>query len=118
MIVNQTEEKTMSTEAPPPITPVEMSEQDIAFAERIAAKLGYSQTAYTSTSSLWGMFCLRDNPERSRHPGRMNCQVAGCIIKTVEFGFLFVATVEDLQLHDLHAELAGGTTQRAFRRSD
>lgn len=116
---------------PPLITPVEMSEQDIAFAERIAAKLGYSQTAYTSTSSLWGLFCLQDNPAHttqhvfessnesafdsncrkcggkcrdSVHNIRLNYRAKGCLIKTVEFGFLFVADLEDLQLHDLADE--------------
>lgn len=84
----------MSTETPPPITQTEMSEQDITFAERIAAKLGYSQTAYTSTSGLWGLFCLADHARHRK----------GCIIKTREFGFLFVADLEDLQLHELADE--------------
>lgn len=84
----------MSTETPPPITQTEMSEEDIAFAERIDGKLGYSQTAYTSTSGLWGLFCLADHARHRK----------GCIIKTAEFGFLFVADLEDLQLHDLADE--------------
>lgn len=90
-----TEPKT--TMKPPSITQLEMSDADIAFAECIARKLGYSQNAYTSTSGLWGLFCLPDHA-RHRH---------GCIIKTREFGFLFVADLEDLQLHDLHAETCG-----------
>lgn len=79
---------------PPPITQLEMSEPDIEFAERIAAKLGYSQTAYTSTSGLWGLFCLPDHAKHRK----------GCVIKTAQFGFLFVADLEDLQLHDLATE--------------
>lgn len=79
---------------PPPITQLEMSEADIEFAERIAAKLGYSQTAYTSTSGLWGLFCL---PDHAAHKH-------GCVIKTAQFGLLFVADLEDLQLHDLADE--------------
>jgi hypothetical protein len=75
----------------PTITQLEMSEEDIEFAERIAAKLGYTQTAYTSTSQLWGLYCL---PDHARHR-------YGCIIKTAELGFLFVADLEDLQLHEL-----------------
>lgn len=75
----------------PPITQLEMTEADIEFAERIAKRLGFSQTAYTSTSGLWGLFCLPDHAKH-RH---------GCIIKTAQFGFLFVADLEDLQLHEL-----------------
>lgn len=83
---------------PPPITQLEMSDSDIEFAERIAAKLGYTQTAYTSTSGLWGLFCLPDNASH-RH---------GCIIKTAQFGFLFVADLEDLQLHELAVQEKAG----------
>lgn len=68
-----------------------MTEADVVFAERIARRLGFTQTAYTSTSGLWGLFCLPDHAKH-RH---------GCIIKTAEFGFLFVQDLEDLQLHDL-----------------
>lgn len=79
----------------PTITQVEMTEEDIEFAEKIAKSLGFEQTAYTSTSQLWGLFCL---PDHTRHKH-------GCIIKTEELGFLFVSDLEDLQLHDLYAEL-------------
>lgn len=79
------------TETPPQINQLEMSGTDIAFAEKIARRLGFQQTAYTSTSGLWGLFCLPDSANH-RH---------GCIIKTREFGFLFVADLEDMQLHDL-----------------
>lgn len=75
----------------PPITALEMTEKEIEFAERIAARLGYRQTAYTSSSGLWGLFCLPDNA-RHKH---------GCIILTKQFGFLFVSDLEDLQLHEL-----------------
>lgn len=74
---------------PPLITQHEMSEEDIEFAERMAARLGYLQTAYTSTSQLWGLYCL---PDHARHR-------KGCIIKTLELGFIFVADLEDLNLH-------------------
>lgn len=76
---------------PPNLTQLEMSEEDIEFAEQIANKLGFTQTAYTSSSQLWGLYCLPDHA-RHRH---------GCIIKTKELGFLFVADLEDMQLHDL-----------------
>lgn len=79
-----------------------MSEADIEFAERIAAKLGYEQTAYTSTSGLWGLFCLNENPATWK--GEAQALRSGCIIKTKEFGFLFVADLEDLQLHELADE--------------
>lgn len=85
---------TMNSQTTPPLTQLEMSEPDVAFAERIAKKLGFTQTAYTSSSGLWGLFCLPDHA-RHRH---------GCIIKTKEFGFLFVADLEDMQLHDLNEQ--------------
>lgn len=75
----------------PPITQVEMTDSDVEFCEEAAKKIGFTQTAYTSTSGLWGLFCLPDHA-RHRH---------GCFIKTKEFGFLFVADLEDLQLHDM-----------------
>lgn len=83
-------------ETPPPITQLEMTEADIELAERAAARLGYSQTAYTSTSGLWGLFCMRDSAT-DRKP-------ACCFIKTAEFGLLRVSCLEDLQLHDLVEE--------------
>lgn len=76
----------------PQITQVEMTEDEIEFAEKIAKRLGFSQTAYTTSSALWGLFCL---PDRASH----RC---GCIIKTAEFGFVFVADLEDCKLHDLN----------------
>ncbi len=76
---------------PPTIQQVEMSDADIEFAESIAKRLGYTQTAYTSTSELWGLYCL---PDHAMHKH-------GCIIKTRNLGFLFVADLEDLQLHEL-----------------
>lgn len=84
----------MST--PPPINPVEFERADFARADAIARRLGYQQTAYTSSSALWGLFCLKENPAHSHGP-----VTGGCIIKTREFGFLFVADLEDLNLDDL-----------------
>lgn len=78
-------------ETPPIITPVEMTSEDIEQAERLAARLGYTQTAYTSSSALWGLFCLPENPEYSTGPIH-----AGCIIKTEQFGMMFVQDLEDL----------------------
>ena len=72
----------------PPITQLEFQGDDFEVAERIARRLGYTQTSYTSTSALWGLYCLRDRPT----------QRAGCIIKTRELGFLFVQDVEDLNM--------------------
>ncbi len=79
---------------PPTIDQVEMTEADVEFAERIAKRLGFTQTAYTSSSELWGLYCLPDH-EKHRH---------GCIIKTKKFGFLFVADLGDMQLHDMTSE--------------
>jgi hypothetical protein len=77
---------------PPPITPLEFTETDFAKAEKLAKALGYEQTAYTSTSALWGLFCLPENPER--RSGQVTR--GGCIIKTKEFGLLFVQDSEDI----------------------
>lgn len=78
-------------QTPPPINQIEMSEKDIETAEAIAKKLGYTQTAYTSTSAMWGLFCLSNNAR----------QKSGCVIKTKEFGFLFIQDLEDLHIYDL-----------------
>lgn len=85
-------------ENPPVITQLEMSEQDIEFSERAAQRIGFTQTAYTSTSGLWGLFCLPDRAGQRK----------GCFIKTEEFGLLFVQDLEDLNLHDLAAKERGG----------
>lgn len=79
---------TTTTKAGPPITQVEFEENDFPQAEKIAKRLGYTQTAYTTSSALWGLFCLRDRPN----------QKAACIIKTREFGLMVVMTDEDLNI--------------------
>lgn len=81
------------SDTPPTITPLEFDDRDFDLAEQMARKLGYEQTAYTSTSALWGTFCLPENPEHARGPRH-----GGCIIKTREFGLMFVQTAEDLGL--------------------
>ena len=87
----------------PPITQLEFSGDDFDDAERIARHLGYTQTAYTSTSALWGLFCLADNPANTAivRRRRLPPYVDGCIIKTQQFGLMFVQTAEDLRL-DAH----------------
>jgi hypothetical protein len=75
----------------PPITPLEMTEREIELCERAARRIGFTQTAYTSSSGLWGLFCLPDHAKHRR----------GCFIKTREFGIMFLSDLEDLQLHDL-----------------
>lgn len=73
---------------PPTLTMVEFNADDFEVAEHIARRLGFTQTAYTTTSALWGLFCLRD-----RAGAR-----AGCVIKTLELGIMFVQDLEDLNL--------------------
>lgn len=70
----------------PQITQLEFSEEDFPLANKVARRLGYTQTAYTTSSALWGLFCLPDRPTQRK----------GCIIKTKEFGLLFVQDLEDL----------------------
>lgn len=70
------------------LTMVEFSEADHDAAERMAKRLGFTQTAYTTTSALWGLFCLPDRATQRR----------GCIVKTRELGMLYVQDAEDLLL--------------------
>jgi len=70
----------------PTLTQVEFQEEDFEIAEKIARRLGYKQTAYTSSSALWGLFCLPERPTQKK----------GCVIKTVELGFLFIQDMEDM----------------------
>jgi len=74
-----------------PLTQVEFDDRDFERAKRIARRLGYKQTAYTSSSALWGLFCL---PDRSTQRG-------GCIIKTRELGLMFVQGLEDLHMENI-----------------
>jgi len=80
-----------------PLTQLEFNETDFPRAERLAARLGYSQTAYTSTSALWGLFCMIENP--ATHP--QGPKHGGCIIKTQELGLMFVQDLEDLHAEDV-----------------
>jgi len=73
-----------------PLTQVEFDEEDFDVAERIARRLGYTQTAYTSSSSLWGLYCLPDRATQRK----------GCVIKTKELGLMFVQDLEDLLMHE------------------
>ncbi len=68
------------------LTMVEFSDADHEAAERMAKRLGFTQTAYTTTSALWGLFCLPDRATQRR----------GCIVKTRELGMLYVQDAEDL----------------------
>lgn len=73
------------------LTQVEFDDRDFDVAERIAKRLGFTQTAYTSTSALWGLFCLPDRATQKK----------GCIIKTKELGLLYVQDLEDMRMTDL-----------------
>lgn len=70
----------------PSLTQLAFDEEDFEIAERVARSLGFRQTAYTSSSALWGLFCLPDRASQRK----------GCIIKTREFGLMFVADLEDM----------------------
>jgi hypothetical protein len=116
------------------LTQLEFEEEDFAVAERMAKRLGYTQTAYTSTSALWGLFCLPDNPAsigkhvfRNSNPNAfdsncitcdgkdrdavhnmpLNYRSGGCIIKTRELGFLWVQDQEDIGLNVAHRQKGG-----------
>lgn len=89
------------------LTMLEWSEADHRIGERIARFLGYTQYVYTSTSALWGLFCLRENPEHAT-PADLTPLIVGgrpierrqnaCIINTRELGFLIVHDCEDYGL--------------------
>lgn len=85
----------MTTPTTQTLTQLEFAGDDFAKAENIARALGFEQYAYTSTSALWGLFCLPENPEYARAG---QATKGGCIIKTAELGFLFVQDGEDLHL--------------------
>jgi hypothetical protein len=92
-------------EATEPLTQLEFTPADFTIAERVAVHLGYTQYPYTSTSALWGLFCLPENPEYYRptpRPADLKFPpfVHGCVIKTRELGILFVQSLEDLRLDD------------------
>lgn len=79
------------------LTQLEFEPEDFPKAEGIAVALGFEQFAYTSTSALWGLFCLPENPKAPDYrPGQPT--MGGCIIKTRELGFLFVQDGEDRHL--------------------
>ncbi len=81
------------------LTQLEFEDADFVRAEKIAKRLGYEQTAYTSTSALWGLYCLPENPATWK--GARQALRGGCIIKTRELGLLFVQTDEDLHVEDV-----------------
>lgn len=74
-----------------PLTQLEFTPEDHRKAKRLAKRLGYFQYAYTSTSALYGLFCIRENPAHHIGPAHN-----GCIINTRELGMMFVQTLEDL----------------------
>jgi hypothetical protein len=89
----------MKSEQPPSLTQLEMSEAEVSLCEEAAKRLGYEQTAYTSSSMIWGLYCLPENPKFRNKPHR-----GGVFMKTAELGILFVAGLDDLQFHDLKIE--------------
>ena len=97
-MAEQSRERRAGARATQALTQLEFRGDDFDRAEAIARRLGYTQTAYTSTSDLWGLFCLKDRPG-SR---------AACIVKTAELGWLVVSDLEDLNLFDLADEQAEG----------
>lgn len=80
------------------LTQLEFTPRDFTLAEEFARRLGYSQHPYTTTSALWGLFCLPENPATAK-PGEAT--KGGAIIKTRELGFLFVQSLEDHRFADL-----------------
>lgn len=89
-------------ETPPPLTQLPFKfPDDLDQAEVMAKHLGYRQYAYTSTSDLWGLFCLPENPaNQTRGHTRPHLPPfrPGVIIKTKELGLLFVQDWEDVGL--------------------
>jgi len=71
------------------LTMLEFNDDDTVKAEKIARNLGYTEFAYTSTSALIGLFVMVSREQYKQGKPK------GCIIKTEELGFLFVADGED-----------------------
>lgn len=94
------------------LTQLEFTPEDHDISDRVAGALGYEQTAYTSTSALWGLFCLPENPATAR-PGQPTH--GACIIKTRELGFLVVQLLEDLAIEDDGSIEAGRVVARPLR---
>ena len=80
----------MSNENTQGLTQLEFDDADFEQAERMARRMGYTQTAYTSSSALWGLFCLPDRATKLWY------RRGGCIIKTREFGLMWVQDQEDI----------------------
>lgn len=92
------------------LTQEEFAPADFDAANEIARRLGYEQTAYTTTSALWGLFLINENPERWR--GKPRALQGGCIIKTRELGLLVVQDLEALHMTDLDPRRARQVSQR------
>lgn len=73
---------------------VEMGEAELALAQKVAKRLGFKQTAYTSTSAIPGLFCL---PDHAKHKH-------GVLAQSKELGLIWIADLEDLKLYDLAEE--------------
>lgn len=82
---------------PPALTMHEFTPAEHTRAKEVARRLGYKQYAYTSSSQLWGYFCLPENPEH--HPNAPHQQ--RIIIATKELGIVVVQDLEDLHMGDL-----------------
>ena len=76
------------------LTQLEFQDKDFPVVEEIAKRLGYTQTTYSDTSDLIGLFCLRDH----------SADFGGCVIKTKEFGFMFIQDLADMNMFDLDEE--------------
>ena len=76
-----------------PITQLEFDRSDFVKAQSLANKLGYAENyAYSNTSDLIGLYCQGHNPEYNPSLAHKS----GVIIKTKEFGFLFVQDEENI----------------------
>jgi hypothetical protein len=75
------------------ITQLPMTQADIDKAQNVAARMGYKQTVYTSTSAIEGLYCLKENPA---YGARGQITRGGVFFKTAEFGLVFLQDLEDL----------------------
>ena len=72
------------------LTMREFTDNDMESAKRLADRLGYTQTAYTSTSDIIRLFCHVSEDEYKQ--GKRG----GAIIASEEFGLMFVQDLEDI----------------------
>lgn len=75
----------------PVIVQLPMTDDELAVAEELAKRLGYSMWSYGTTSDLCGLFCL---PGSNNQPGLT-------IVNTLNFGLMVMGDLQDYRMGDM-----------------